>query len=376
MSVPLDPPAAAVPIPALPVARLPGEDAAARALTWLGAGLDGALLAAMQLAVDAALMPDEAAVPELRASARALLDPALQRDPGRFFDFAPGSLALAPAGERRTRTLRDGAVFARRFESAYVPLLTGAAAPEDDRLRIEHWCHPPERRRGTILLLHGFTMGRPWMDGPVLLASRWWKAGLDVALFTLPFHGARTPPDARFSGEHFAVPDVTRLAESVRRAVHEVRAATLWLRETTGGPVGLLGLSLGGYVAALSAGLYDDLDFVVPMVPPVCIGDLAWQFFRRSRRRETPAFAYDELRRHYRVHSPLAHPLRTPRERCLIVAGRGDRVVPPEHPHALWHHWEHPAIHWFSGGHLSPFGRAGIATAVLDHLAGLGLAQH
>jgi pimeloyl-ACP methyl ester carboxylesterase len=196
-----------------------------------------------------------------------------------------------------------------------------------------------------------------------------------VALVTLPFHGARTPDAARFSGEHFAVPDVARLAESVRRAIHEVRALTLWLRETTGQAVGLIGLSLGGYLTALSAGLYDDLDFAIPMVPPVCIGDLAWRFFQRSRRAAETAYAYDELRRNYRIHSPLAHPLRTPAERCLIVAGRGDRIVPPEHPHALWRHWDRPAIHWFSGGHLSPFGRDGIAAAVLRHLSDLDLVE-
>ncbi|NNL68236.1 MAG: hypothetical protein HKP30_18450, partial [Myxococcales bacterium] len=176
----------------------------------------------------------------------------------------------------------------------------------------------------------------------------------------------------------FAVPHVARLAEAVRRAIHEIRAVTLWLREGTGDPVGLLGLSLGGYLTALSAGLYDDLDFAIPMVPPVCIGDLAWHFHRQSRKTrgagaDAPAFAYDELRRGYRIHSPLAHALRIPRERVLIVAGRGDRIVPPEHPHALWRHFGSPAIHWFSGGHLAPFGRPGIARAIRQHLRSLDL---
>jgi len=366
--------AGAIPIPDLPAARLPDEDVGALALTWLGSGLDATLLAALQLVVDAMMMPDAESLPALRASAERLLDPGLEREPARYFNFAPETLRLELVRERP----RGDRAFARRFASAYVPHRPDdAAVPEGDLVRIEHWVHPPERRRGTIVLLHGFTMGRPWLDAPVLLASHWWAAGLDVALATLPFHGARTPANARFSGEHFAVPDVARLAEAVRRAVHETRALVAWLRETTGGPVGLLGLSLGGYVTALCAGLDEGLDFAVPMVPPVCIGDLAWRFFRRSRRvRDAePAFGYDELRRHYRLHSPLAHLLRIPRERCLIVAGRGDRIVPPEHPHALWRHWGEPRIHWYSGGHVSPFGRAGIARAVLDHLGGLGILQ-
>ena len=249
----------------------------------------------------------------VRASAEALLTPELEHDPRAFFDFPPESLAL----------------------------------------------------RG--------------VHAPVLFASTLFDAGLDVVLLTLPSHGPRAPEDARFSGERFAVPHVARLAEAVRRAIHEIRAVTLWLREGTGDPVGLLGLSLGGYLTALSAGLYDDLDFAIPMVPPACIGDLAWHFHRQSRKTRgagegAPAFDYDELRRGYRIHSPLAHALRIPRGRVLIIAGRGDRIVPPEHPHALWRHFGSPAIHWFSGGHLAPFGRAGIARAIRGHLRSLDLA--
>jgi len=368
--------AQAIPIPDLPAVHMPAEEWSAVAATWVGGALDAAILAGMQIVIDAMMMPDAAELPAMRASAEGIL--ALQAEPGRYFDFAPESLHLSLVRERPRRTLCGGAIHACRFEGGYRPRDPDAAdVPDGDLLHVDHWCHEPERRRGTIVLLHGFTMGRPWMDAPALFASRWWDAGLDVALVTLPFHGARTPASARFSGEHFAVPDVARLAEAVRRAVHETRALVLWLRERTGDPVGLLGLSLGGYLSALAAGLWDDLDFVVPMVPPVCIGDLAWRFFRRSRRGEAAAtaFTYDELRHHYRVHSPLAHPLRTPREHCLIVARRGDRIVPPEHPYALWRHWNEPPIHWFSGGHVWPVGRAGIAEAVLHHLAGLGIIQ-
>jgi hypothetical protein len=112
------------------------------------------------------------------------------------------------------------------------------------------------------------------------------------------------------------------------------------------------------------------------MVPPVCIGDLAWSFFeqtRHAREGGAAALSHDELRRSFRVHSPLAHPLRMPAERVLIVAGRGDRIVPPSHPAALWTHWGEPAIHWFSGSHLAPFGRGRIVNAIARHLESLGI---
>lgn len=366
----------AQPIPDLPIVRLPAEGRGDGAWTWLGSGLDAAILAAMQLVIDALLMPDPEDLPAVQASAESLRTPALEADPRRFFVFPEASLALTETrGERRLR-FGAGRVTQRRLESGYRPFAPDDPPPGDDPIRLEHWQHAPERRRGSVIALHGFTMGYPRIDAPALFASQLFDAGLDVVLPTLPQHGARTPEDARFSGERFAVPHVAELAEAVRRAVHEVRALTLWLRETTGDPVGLVGLSLGGYLTALSAGLYDDLDFAIPIVPPVCIGDLAWRFHQRSRRRGDggdAAFDYDELRRGYRLHSPLAHPLRLPRERVMIVAGRGDRIVPPEHPYALWRHWDQPRIHWFSGGHLAPFGRGAIVRAMLDHLRALGI---
>ena len=155
-----------------------------------------------------------------------------------------------------------------------------------------------------------------------------------------------------------------------------VAEAARWLRAESGHPVGLLGMSLGGYLSATAAGLDRDLAFVIAMVPPVCFGDLAWRFLplRGASAGETPALGYDELRRAFRIHSPLAHAPVVARGRLLVVAGRGDRIVPPEHPTSLWRHWGEPAMHWFDGSHLAPFGRAGIAAAVRAHLARLGLA--
>ena len=361
---------------ALPPVSLPPEGWGDRLFTGIGTALDSAILRAMQLVVERALIPNPEDVDALRVSAQGVLAPELQDDPRRFFSFLDDPATPLRLQRRRRRRLAGGVAEDVRLESDYSPWSDEPGAADGGPILLEHWRHRPDPPRATVLALHGFTMGRPRFDAFALFASRWFESGLDVALLTLPHHGARTPAQSRFSGDRFAMPHVERLGEAVREAMYEIHLVTRWLREQSGAPVGVLGLSLGGYLAALAGGLCEDLDFVVPMVAPVCMGDLAWRFFTRTRhyrRGGEAAMSVDEMRRSFRIHSPLAHPRRVPRERVLIVAGRGDRIVPPEHPAALWRHWGEPEIHWFSGSHLAPFGRSRITSAILRHLESLGI---
>jgi pimeloyl-ACP methyl ester carboxylesterase len=262
------------------------------------------------------------------------------------------------------------------LDTDYVPWHAMGSWPrcaENARLPFEHWVHRPSTTRGTVILLHGFTMGRPWVDGHVLMAARWFALGFDVAMPILPFHGTRAPRWARYSGEPFGSWDVGQLNESVRQAVHDVDLVRRWLVAEGRGPIGLVGLSLGGYLTALMAGLRSDLAFAIPVAAPSSLAWLPQRLFGFGRFvPPRPPVAADRLDAAYRVHSPLTYPLAISCRRTLIVGGLGDRVVPPAHVHALWRHWGEPEIHWFSGGHTTPFGRAQIMDRIEARLQTLG----
>jgi hypothetical protein len=66
--------------------------------------------------------------------------------------------------------------------------------------------------------------------------------------------------------------------------------------------------------------------------------------------------------------SPLTFAPRVPRKGRFIYAGLRDRVVSAEHPRALWHHWDEPALHWFAGGHVLGVRHPSIAPALTDAL--------
>jgi pimeloyl-ACP methyl ester carboxylesterase len=367
---------------ALPDAELAGESWDGWLLSGLGGVLDTVILQAMQPIMDTGLMPRPEDLPAIQASIEPYLSGSLWHTPRRFFSFVDAPVApLSVSGEFR-RFVKGNAVIAREFATAYRPYeFTGAVTapqptpPVQDKVLVEHWMHEGGRARATVLALHGFSSGNPRVDAFLLFATQCFDRGFDVALLTLPFHGARTPPDARFSGERFGLSHVAGIHESVRQAVYEIHVVSGWLREHTGAPVGLIGMSLGGYLASLMAGLTDQWEFIIPMVPPVCIGDLAWQFFTRSRhfqRGQSPAFSHEQLRAIYRVHSPLTYPCRVDKDRLLILAARGDRFVPPAHPYALWQHWDEPAIEWYSGSHTALFRRGELISRVLAHLERAG----
>src|SRR5262245_20061623 len=326
-------------------------------------------------------MPAPAEVGRLRREARFYQQPVFADDPGRFFAFLDGAPAVPDVTLAPRRPPARGAERLRlTFASPYRPINPAYATAHDSfrenhTVHAELWRHRHARPRPTVIGLHGFGMGWPALDGIALTASGLFAAGLDVALLTLPLHGARAPRSGRFSGQLFAKPNVPRMNESIAQAIHDLMALTGWLRAHDGAPVGVMGLSLGGYLAALAGSLLD-LEFVIPVIAPVCFGDLAHRFMAASRLyrgAESTAMSRDEFRAAYRIHSPLAHRPRLARERLLILAARGDRVVPAEHAHWLWTHWDRPRLAWLTGSHLVPFGRRQMLAEIVQFVAGLGI---
>jgi pimeloyl-ACP methyl ester carboxylesterase len=107
------------------------------------------------------------------------------------------------------------------------------------------------------------------------------------------------------------------------------------------------------------------------MIPAVSMADLMWRHGETSglrQRAEAAGVNRELLGAAFAVHAPLERPVATPRERLMIVAGRGDRITPPDQARALWRHWSEPELHWFPGGHLAQVGRGRAFAEVRRHL--------
>jgi pimeloyl-ACP methyl ester carboxylesterase len=233
------------------------------------------------------------------------------------------------------------------------------------------------RARPAIVLIHGWGGGNFWLEERAFTVGRWLRAGLDVAVFQLPFHGHRAPavPGATRSGTLFLGPHFVRTNEAFGQAVWDLRTLADFLRMRGAPSVGVFGMSLGGYTAALWTSVDPTLAFSTVMIPPVSIAELMWKHGEDSPTRREAMKAgvtlelVDEL---FAVHSPLTRAPRLPSERLLVIAGKGDQICPPDHAERLARHWRSD-MRYFPGGHLAQVGRADAFRVALQRIHDLDL---
>jgi len=279
----------------------------------------------------------------------------------------------APQIEPIQRGVRDeGAVkvIDLTWSSAYVPYL---ASYGERYLRVAENGYAiarlfvRQRPRPMVVVIHGY------MSGHLAIEERLWPLaeldalGYDVALFVLPFHGLRGPASG---GRIPAFPgtDPRMTNEGFRQAMRDLRGLVAWLRARGHAKLGLLGMSLGGYTAALAGTLESELDFLVPVIPLASIADFARELGSLSARAEHAAKEHALLERVLSVVSPIALPPRISPERVLVVGARADRVTPIAHARRLANHFGAPLVAWH-GGHLLQAGRRRSFERVFELLA-------
>ncbi len=210
-----------------------------------------------------------------------------------------------------------------------------------------------DRPRPWVVAIHGFAMGWPSADLIGLHAVHLHRdLGLNVAMPVLPLHGPRRL--SRMSGEAFLSFDLINSVHGLAQAVWDIRRVLSWVRAQDPQGVALYGISLGGYMASLMAGLEDGIDAVVAGVPIVD--------FPRIFSHQSPVHIRLKAIEHeildgnaeivHRVVSPLAYAPRVPKGRRFVFAGVGDRMAMPEQAELLWQHWDEPEIAWYPGNHV------------------------
>ena len=302
--------------------------------------------------------------------------------PSRFFPApAEPEVQLTRLGKGPLGTQ----VFDLRYPSGYEPFLPAArdmhhATTENLTAHARWWTSGPGRP--TLVLIHGWRAGYQWVVRGTFGVEYWLRHGYDLAAFVLPLHGARAPGSGVLrSGALFPSADPVRTNEAFGQAIHDVRALSRFLRGRGTSAVAALGMSLGGYTTALWAsvagpGDAGGVDFAVAIIPAVSFARLMWRHGEGTtaqKRAANAGITEDMLVDAFAVHCPTTRPARLPSERLYVVAGKGDRITPPDHAEALAKHWGTEVL-WFHGGHLAQLGRPDALRVVRRSLGGHGFA--
>jgi pimeloyl-ACP methyl ester carboxylesterase len=295
----------------------------------------------------------------------------------------------APSGggevkQTEVHGLEDGKILDLEYWSCYRPNNPAFATEfsrfkENQRVHVRYWRHD-SAPTGTMIAVHGWTMGDQRLNSLAFLPGVFYRLGLNVALIELPFHGRRKPLRVKGDASEeimFPSSHLVRTNECMGQIISDLRQLREFLREDAGEEIGVIGMSLGGYIGALWSSL-DLLSFCIPVVPMVSMSDIAWEFLSRDshfRIFKKQGLTQELLESIYRLHCPLTYELQLKRERTLIIAGSDDRIVPATQPRALQKHWGMPAIHWMDGGHLAHFKRSRAFITIVQFLRGLELAH-
>lgn len=298
-------------------------------------------------------------------------------DASRVFFPPPKDI---PVEERQLPSIEsNGAPIRRnwlRFTSPYVPL-NPAAASGFARMRRgaishgEHWRHD-DGPRPTLIVVHGFGADMPWLNAHALSLKALYHAGHDILFFTFPHHGPRAESCLPFNGYGVFGNGLLHFNEVTLLAIHDLRVFIDHLRACGVERIGVAGISLGGYTAALLASVDERLDYCIPVVPAVSPIDafLDWQptGLLLSSLMRSQGVGVAEMRGLVAVHNPLSYAPPMAGERVLIIGGAGDRVTEPHHVELLHRHWPGSKLHWFAGNHLLHFGRGKYLQLMREHI--------
>lgn len=223
--------------------------------------------------------------------------------------------------------------------------------PQNDTVRCEYFRPKAGGKHPAVIVLD-------ILDGKQVVSrgAALWLAQNDIPALVviLPYYGPRRPAGA----PRMISPDVARSVANVRQAVLDCRRAAAWLGtrpEADPTRLGIVGTSLGSFVAALTAA-------AEPNLKTVCLllggGGLVDAFFDHPK--AGPAVAALHLMGMTREYlkpliapvDPLTYADRLRGKRLLLIGASRDDVVPPAALKRLWEATGKGRIVWFDATHV------------------------
>lgn len=230
------------------------------------------------------------------------------------------------------------------------------AAPRENMTMRARWFKHRGAPRPCVVILHGYMGGTLAVEEHMWPIRALFERGLDVVMTVLPMHGVRAGIKGRFRLPGFPGVDPRLAVEGFRHLVHDHLSLFDYLLQGRVSGLGVMGMSLGGYAAALLSTLDPRLRFGVFYMPLAFISDFALRTGRMTGSEREQHAQASALERVYRPVSPFSRPSLLPEGRALVLAGEADCITGVAHAHRLAEKFG-ATYRTYGGGHILPLGK-------------------
>jgi dienelactone hydrolase len=237
--------------------------------------------------------------------------------------------------------------------------------PENNTVYAEYYRPRGEGRFPCVIVLD-ITAGDQSLSRTISTVLAQNKIG---ALFVqMAYYGPRRPKGSRL---RLMSPDIPHTIEAVRQTVLDIRRATAWMesrQEIDPKRLGILGTSLGSFVAALSSEMEPKLGRAAVLLGGGGLVDAYYEDERAAGPRkvyEALGGTKEKLVKMIAPVDPITCAANLKERKLLIIAGKRDEIVPPRAATNLWEASGKQKIVWYDCTH---YGAALFFPSALRHV--------
>lgn len=194
------------------------------------------------------------------------------------------------------------------------------------------------------------------------------QKGIAGLFVQMAYYGPRRPTGSRL---RLLSPDLNHTLAAVRQTVLDLRLAAAWMasrKELDGKRLGIMGTSLGSFMAALTGEMEPRLGRVVVLLGGGGFVEAYYDHPKAERYRkvyEALGGTKEKLARLLAPVDPLTCAANLKERKLLILAGKRDDIVPPRMAEALWKASGAQKIVWYDCTH---YGAIVYLASALDHI--------